>query len=251
MVYVPGTTLKDAWAGRDKDCKAQGIYRTVDGSPSRDPLLGGSTDVAPRDMDDKTLRERIYAQFVATNGLSYKDVDDLPESLPYSGTFDMHEPVDITRDEIRRGRQYVECLNGSSWSRKVDTQTNEPIGEWARIDPAATEPSSSAMSLCAVLEDQAPNEPRHWSLFCYRPSIVDGTGLGQVWQVTGDAEQMYYNHEPNTDKLSSESFAWYQVLNGDLSDGQLAKIEEIVTTEPPPQGLATAGKGRNREESRY
>lgn len=105
--YVPGQTLKSAWADLDDERKSvvcqeiwdivailrtiprpddlqPGFYRTVDGSPSRDALLGTCNDLPPCDLDDEMLRNRIYDQFVAMNGLSYKDVDDLPESLPRS-----------------------------------------------------------------------------------------------------------------------------------------------------------------------
>lgn len=109
LEYIPGQTLKSTWAGLDNESKNRvcqeiwdivtiiraiprpsdlqpGCYRTVDGSPSHDPLLGSSKDRPPRDLDDEMLRSRVYARFVATNGLSYKDCDDLPASLPRSST---------------------------------------------------------------------------------------------------------------------------------------------------------------------
>jgi hypothetical protein len=85
MDFMPGRTLKSVWAELDEGVKdrvcqdiwdvmakirasvprpadlAPGIYRTVDGSPSRDPLLGDNTDVTPTELDDEMLRNRIYA----------------------------------------------------------------------------------------------------------------------------------------------------------------------------------------------
>ena len=82
MDFMPGQTLKSAWLGLDMPTKnricrdiwdlaaqlrtvpapddlALGVYRTVDGSPSMDSLLGDDNDIAPRDMDDGALRSRI------------------------------------------------------------------------------------------------------------------------------------------------------------------------------------------------
>ncbi|KAM4067616.1 phosphotransferase enzyme family protein [Hirsutella rhossiliensis] len=94
MDFVPGRTLKSTWAELDEACKDRicqdiwdlvarirsipppddlgpGLYRTVDGSPSRDPLLGSGSDIPPCDLDDDALRNRIYARYVTSNGLSY------------------------------------------------------------------------------------------------------------------------------------------------------------------------------------
>lgn len=93
MEFIPGRDLKSAWAGLDDSCKDRVCqdtwalaaqirtiprpmdlspvhYRTIDGSPSRDPLIASSNDVPPRDMDDETLQSRIWALYVATHGLS-------------------------------------------------------------------------------------------------------------------------------------------------------------------------------------
>ncbi|OAA65874.1 protein kinase domain protein [Niveomyces insectorum RCEF 264] len=116
MSYIPGKTLNVAWAGFDDAIKTricQEIwdmvatirtiprpaylagpsgdgdqpcqYCTADGSPSRDPLLGDNNDVTPCFLDDQTLRDRIYARYVAHNGLSYRDsAQYLPDKLPRS-----------------------------------------------------------------------------------------------------------------------------------------------------------------------
>ena len=109
MEYMPGKKLKETWAGLDevtKDRICQDIwnliaqirtiprpddldptlYRTVDGSPSLDPLLGDHNDVAPRDLSDETLRNRIYSRFVVHHGLSYRDTQDIRDILPRSNT---------------------------------------------------------------------------------------------------------------------------------------------------------------------
>lgn len=109
MNFVPGRTLKSAWAeldeaGKDRICQdiwdlvarirtiprpddlGPGLYRTVDGSPSRDPLLGSGSDIPPRDLDDDALRNRIYARYITSNGLSYRDCGSMLELLPRSDT---------------------------------------------------------------------------------------------------------------------------------------------------------------------
>lgn len=86
MDSMPGRTLKLVWAELDERTKdrvchdiwdlvaklrtsiprpddlAPGLYRTVDGTPSRDPLLGDNNDVAPSEFDDELLRGRIFAR---------------------------------------------------------------------------------------------------------------------------------------------------------------------------------------------
>jgi hypothetical protein len=54
------------------------------------------------------------------------------------------------------------------------------------------------------------------------------------WQVTGDAEFMHFESADGVDKMNLPDFAWHQVLNKDLSDGQLARVDEIVRAEKPP-----------------
>jgi hypothetical protein len=108
MDFMPGRTLKSVWAELDEKTKdricqdiwdlvalirariprpedlAPGLYRTVDGSPSRDPLLGDNNDVTPTELDDDMLRDRIYTRYVANNGLSYRDGKDVLDLLPRS-----------------------------------------------------------------------------------------------------------------------------------------------------------------------
>lgn len=110
MDFMPGRTLKSVWAELDEKTKgrvcqdiwdlvatirasiprptdlAPGKYRTVDGSPSRDPLLGDNNDVCPAEFDDDVLRDRIFTRYVAHNGLSYKDGKDVLGLLPHSST---------------------------------------------------------------------------------------------------------------------------------------------------------------------
>ncbi|KAM3425799.1 hypothetical protein NHJ13734_009924 [Beauveria thailandica] len=108
MDYIPGETLMATWAklddqGKGRICQdiwdivatirssvprpkdlAPGLYRTVGGHSSYDPLLGDNNDVTPREMDDETLRARIWRRYVATNGLSYKDGATVKDELPHS-----------------------------------------------------------------------------------------------------------------------------------------------------------------------
>lgn len=109
MEYIPGKTLEAAWAEHGKatqhrvcqdiwdliarirtiprpDDLAPGLYRTADGSPSRDPLLGCNNDIAARELDDDSLRNRIYTRYVNANGLSYRDCRNMPDLLPRSTT---------------------------------------------------------------------------------------------------------------------------------------------------------------------
>lgn len=129
MDFMPGRTLKTAWAGLDEASKDRvcqdiwdliakirniprpddlgpGLYRTVDRSPSRDPLLGSNNDVTPRDLDDDGLRSRIYTRYVASNGLSYRDGEQVSDMLPRSNlsvfTHGDIGPRNIIVDELGR-----------------------------------------------------------------------------------------------------------------------------------------------------
>lgn len=107
LEFMPGRTLKSRWTELDEPTKARicqdiwdliaiirtvpppedlepGHYRTADGSPSRDPLLGSSNDAVASDMDDDALRDRIYTRYVAHNGLSYRDGHTVADLLPRS-----------------------------------------------------------------------------------------------------------------------------------------------------------------------
>jgi hypothetical protein len=107
MSFVPGQCLKSVWGSLDKAAKERvchDIWKliakirtiprpaplkthfccTADGSPSFDPLLGGSTHPTPPLPSDDALRARIFDQYVKCNGLSYADGRDLPKMLPRS-----------------------------------------------------------------------------------------------------------------------------------------------------------------------
>ncbi|KAH8712845.1 hypothetical protein HC256_006020 [Beauveria bassiana] len=75
---------KSELIGGGEKCLGIGIWSTVDGYPSYDPLLGDNSDVMPREMDDETLRARIWRRYVATNGLFYKDSASVKQWLPHS-----------------------------------------------------------------------------------------------------------------------------------------------------------------------
>ncbi|EFY84917.1 hypothetical protein MAC_09027 [Metarhizium acridum CQMa 102] len=117
------------------------------------------------------------------------------------------EPT-VVSHAVRHGREYVEYSDGSQWTRKVDRKTGKPRSEWTAIEaPVAQETEPATLYLCVVVQHQAENEPKHWSLFSYRPDDT-GTARGQVWQVKGDAEHMRHQHASDTDILNSASFAW-------------------------------------------
>jgi hypothetical protein len=107
MDFMPGRTLKSAWAELDEACKKRvcqniwdlgaqiraiprpddlghSLYHTADGSPSHDPLVGSDGGPPPCDLDDDTLRSRIHIRYVAYNGLLYRDFEDIRDLLPHS-----------------------------------------------------------------------------------------------------------------------------------------------------------------------
>lgn len=136
--------------------------------------------------------------------------------------------------------------DGKLRTRKLDPVTGEPRSEWTVVEPPpqAEEPEIPPRELSIVAHNQAEGEPKHWALFSHRPNPA-GAGNGQVWQVTGDAEKMYYQHDTDTDILDHHDFAWHQILNKDLSDSQFAIINRITREEPPPCAINRAAVTEN------
>jgi hypothetical protein len=93
--------------------------------------------------------------------------------------------------------------------------------------------------LAVIAENQAEGEPKHWSLFCYIPDAT-GRGKGQRWQVTGDAQFMHFEHFADIDIMNAEFFAWHQVMNSNISEAQVTRIDGIARTEPPPRAETRA-----------
>lgn len=148
---------------------------------------------------------------------------------------------------ILRGREYIEHSDGSQWTRKVDAETGEPSSEWTAVEPAPVSPGPNEPStthLSVVARHQAEGEPKHWALFSHRPDPAS-TGPGLVWQVTGDAEHMHHEHLPDTDILSSDDFAWHQVVNADISSSQFARVDGIARAEPAPRAANRAAVFEN------
>ncbi|KAH7316762.1 hypothetical protein B0I35DRAFT_479580 [Stachybotrys elegans] len=146
---------------------------------------------------------------------------------------------------VRNRREYADCSDGSQWTRRLDAAGN-PAGEWTPVEkPVADAPEPDPpLQLSIIAEHQAPGEPKHWSLFCHRPDAT-GRGQGQVWQVTGDAEFMVYEHAAGIDKMSLDTFAWHQLVNADMTGAQRKTVEDIVHAEPPPSAVNRAAVTEN------
>lgn len=153
--------------------------------------------------------------------------------------------ITITKSTVRYGREYVEYSDGSQWTRKLDAETNMPRGEWRAVEsPVAEESEPSTLYLSVVVENQAPGEPKHWSLFSHRPDNT-GRGKGHVWQVTGDAEHMHYQHISDVDHMNTATFAWHQVLNTSLTNAQYDVVDRIARSEPAPRAVNRAAVVEN------
>ncbi|TQV92275.1 hypothetical protein V2A60_006965 [Cordyceps javanica] len=151
----------------------------------------------------------------------------------------------VIHNFIRFSREYIEYSDGSKWTRKVDPESGKPTSDWTAVEaPVSEVEEGSRLQLIVVAQRQADNEPKHWSIFCHRPNS-SGTGKGTVWQVKGDAEYMHYQHTLNTDILNSRSFEWHQVVNNNLNESQLARVEQICNSEPPPRAANRASVTEN------
>ncbi|KAK3326018.1 hypothetical protein B0H66DRAFT_530024 [Apodospora peruviana] len=151
--------------------------------------------------------------------------------------------------KVHHGREFIEYPDGSKWTRKVDPKNpDKPTGEWTAVEPALpindtkpTPPPNSTM-LSVLLEHQAEGEPKHWCLSAFRHESNDGTGtrVGQVWQVTGDAELMRFEHFVDVDRFASGCLAYSLLLNDNLTGAQLARVDEVARSELPPRAKSRA-----------
>jgi hypothetical protein len=159
------------------------------------------------------------------------------DKTPSIADMDTKDPRSITNHTIRNGREFISYSDGTSYTRKLDRSTNQPISDWTAVEAPvddktpASEPPTRYLSV--VAEHQAENEPKHWFLFLHVPNAL-GTGPGQVWQVTGDAELMRFEQAAGVDRMSSPDFAWHQVLSKNLTDEELDRVDEIAKGEKPP-----------------
>ncbi|KAK4126632.1 hypothetical protein N657DRAFT_643418 [Parathielavia appendiculata] len=167
---------------------------------------------------------------------------------------DIEDINTIIKRSVCNGREFVTRSDGTSWTRKLDRATNQLVSDWTPVEqpPADTEPSQSeqrqqqqrlaARYLSIVAEHQAPNEPKHWSLFTHilPANSTTDTARGQVWQVKGDAELMHHDYAADVDQLNSPDFAWHQVLRDDLSEEEFRRVDEIARAESPPRAVNRA-----------
>jgi hypothetical protein len=88
-------------------------------------------------------------------------------------------------------------------------------------------------NLYLITETQLPGEPQHWSLF-----VAAENEAGTVFQVTGDADKMVYQHLLETEKFVLYSYKTSYVLAEDIDDGLLEKIRIAAESVPPPEALS-------------
>ncbi|OJD23058.1 hypothetical protein ACJ73_05593 [Blastomyces percursus] len=89
-----------------------------------------------------------------------------------------------------------------------------------------------ALRLSLIQQNQADDEPQHWSLFIARENEP-----GSVYQVKGDAECMSYQPSPGpTNILQSASFSNAYNL-AVVTDAQALIVKQVAENEPPPRAV--------------
>ncbi|KJF60471.1 uncharacterized protein CIMG_12989 [Coccidioides immitis RS] len=89
-----------------------------------------------------------------------------------------------------------------------------------------------ALRLSLIQQNQADDEPQHWSLFVARENEP-----GPVYQVKGDAECMSYQPSPGpTNILQSASFSNAYNL-AVVTDAQALIVKQVAENEPPPRAV--------------
>lgn len=195
----------------------------------------------------------------------------------------------ITDRQVSGDREFIFCQDDTIFARKLDSHTHKPTTDWVmvytprepmmdyrdlryfaslyQLFPNWTDidiksnnfiersfnrkPIKSTRHLILIAEHQAPNEPKHWSLFSHFPDPL-GLGPGEVWQITGDDdmhfEYLYTEPELDTgadnpakhgqlrvvDLMALPRLAWYRVLATNLTDVQRDRVDEIACEEEVP-----------------
>ncbi|KAK7917657.1 hypothetical protein PG985_011265 [Apiospora marii] len=130
-----------------------------------------------------------------------------------------------------RNRQYYKDAQGCDWTRRIHPKDGT-CTDWEPYDPepAPRTDLTDPVALSVVLQNQAPGEPRHWSLVVGVPSYP-----GLVYQVTGDATFMHYNHESDRNIwVEEETYTFYQVVR-ELDQAGQDRVRHVVDSTPPPQ----------------
>ncbi|KAI1424736.1 hypothetical protein F5Y12DRAFT_750747 [Xylaria sp. FL1777] len=127
-------------------------------------------------------------------------------------------------------REYRDGSDGSRWSRRL--RSDGSWGDWEPRDAEIQGPSEEPppVSLMLVREKQVVG-PYHWSLAV----VPDGKPPTRIYQVTGDAEQMYYSHSldaPDNVFASDTYFDSYDL--GLLDSDGLALLDQVVGRQLPP-----------------
>ncbi|KAJ8120227.1 hypothetical protein O1611_g10420 [Lasiodiplodia mahajangana] len=140
---------------------------------------------------------------------------------------------------IRSGsREYRESSDGKQWYRKI---RNGVWGEWELYTPEQPAQVQEASSSCLWLVRQTqPAGPYHWQLAI----ASEEGGVGDVYQVTGDAVHMHYNHLKNEDIfIADDYFDSYNL--GPLDDNGRRMVEFCAGNQLPPTAENAAAVTEN------
>jgi hypothetical protein len=125
-----------------------------------------------------------------------------------------------------------------TWRYKGDTWNLERVT--FEESSSSSAPVQQNRSLYLVLQNQAPGEPKHWSLF------VSSEGeRGDVYQVKGDAEMMAHQHKKSVDIFRSASFHTSYTIVQDLPETSEAWVKYYAEHETPPSAPNRAAVREN------
>ncbi|ORX91977.1 hypothetical protein BCR34DRAFT_271113 [Clohesyomyces aquaticus] len=150
-----------------------------------------------------------------------------------SGATSMRETTKAqTRDLLKAKNNGLPSMEGPcTWRRYSSNWKPEDARFDEPSDPAAATGLSNP-TLSLVLERQSPGEPDHWSLFIARGSSANEPG--DVYMVTGDAENMHFVHKPNVKHLLSEGYKTAYELCTALSKEAELWVKQGAESETPP-----------------
>lgn len=159
-------------------------------------------------------------------------------------TIGLREVCQIDGHHFRRLRGTDKWIEYSPALASKDTDVNNPV-----TDASTAGPESKEMKLSLIQFTQLPQEPLHWALFLG----IEGCP-GELFQVTGDAECMHYEHVEFGSGAGLESGVDVTTLEGFLTAYTLASfpmpsqkddgneavkaVKEIVWNEPAPRAAS-------------
>ncbi|KAI1193218.1 hypothetical protein F5X97DRAFT_315047 [Nemania serpens] len=141
-----------------------------------------------------------------------------------------------------RNRDYHTDADHVEWYREARTDVQR--ANWGPVERMQGAIQQQAnIHLFLVRQHQGAGQPKHWSLVV----APENGGLGNLYQVRGDAVYMCYRHVFNVDIFVSSPYADCYRL-GELDAGAESSVARVASQVKPPQAVSQVEVQRNCQD---